>query len=270
MTRASRFLALFALVPAVLALIAAASTPGSANALPSFELATTHGPQRITAAQLGATRTNGHLHIDGTRLRAAVARLGAGFARAPTAGDYALVGGRVVIKPGSPGIALDTKRAETLFFRALHGTRTSLELPLRVVAALPAPAHAIVVNLETFRLDFYAGPKLVEHFAVGVGQLSFPTPPGEYHIVAKELHPAWTNPGSSWARGMPHHIPPGPYNPLGTRALALDRGALLIHGTPQPWTVGHRASHGCIRLKRADIEHLYDMTEVGTPVFIIP
>jgi lipoprotein-anchoring transpeptidase ErfK/SrfK len=270
MSRASRFLALFALVPAVAALVAVTGTPKSAYALPSFELVTSHGPRRITAADLGASRASGHLRVDASRMHETIARLGAEYRRTPTAGSYELVNGRVVLRPGAPGVELDEARAETLFMRALHGSRSSLRLPIRTEAALPAPTHAIVVYLEKFRLDFYTGPKLLERFPVGVGRLSFPTPPGVYHIVAKELHPSWSNPGSSWARGMPHYIPPGPYNPLGTRAMPLDRGALLIHGTPEPWTVGHPASHGCIRMKKADIEHLYDMTEVGTPVFIVP
>jgi len=269
MLRASRFLALFALVPAVAALVAVTGTPRSAYALPSFEVATVRGPRRITAAELGASRRSGRLRINRTKLRAEIAQLGADYQRAPTAGTYELVNGKVVLEPGRPGVELDEARTEELLLKALRGSRSSLQLPLHSEAALPAPTHAIVVYLEKFRLDFYAGPTLVQRFPVGVGQLSFPTPPGVYHIVAKELHPAWSNPGSYWARGMPHYIPPGPYNPLGTRAMPLDRGALLIHGTPQPWTVGHRASHGCIRMKRADIEHLYDMTEVGTPVFIV-
>jgi L,D-transpeptidase ErfK/SrfK len=69
---------------------------------------------------------------------------------------------------------------------------------------------------------------------------------------------------------MPWYMPPGPRNPLGTRALGLDRGALVIHGTPQPWTVGTRSSHGCIRMRRGDVEKLFDLVPQGTPVFIVP
>jgi lipoprotein-anchoring transpeptidase ErfK/SrfK len=44
----------------------------------------------------------------------------------------------------------------------------------------------------------------------------------------------------------------------------------VIHGTPQPWTIGSRASHGCIRLRRPDIEKLYELVPEHTPVFIVP
>lgn len=270
MSRAARFLALFALVPAVAALVAVSATPQSAYALPSFEVTTARGPERVTAADLGATRTSRGLRINAVRLHATIERLQKAFRRPATTGTYELVNGRVVLKPGTPGVELDAAATQRMLMHALRGSRSNLRLPTRSVAALPAPTHAIVVSLEKFHLDFYAGPALVQRFMVGVGQLSFPTPPGVYHIVAKQVNPTWRNPGSRWARGMPSYIAPGPGNPLGTRAMPLDRGALVIHGTPQPWSIGHRASHGCIRMRRADIEHLYSMTEVGTPVFIIP
>ena len=54
------------------------------------------------------------------------------------------------------------------------------------------------------------------------------------------------------------------------RAERLDRDAIVIHGTPQPWSVGQRSSHGCIRMYKADVEKLFEIVEVGTPVFIVP
>jgi lipoprotein-anchoring transpeptidase ErfK/SrfK len=54
---------------------------------------------------------------------------------------------------------------------------------------------------------------------------------------------------------------------LGTRRLYLGDG-YGIHGTDHPETIGHAASHGCVRLRNEDIEKLYDMVPVGTPVYI--
>ena len=54
---------------------------------------------------------------------------------------------------------------------------------------------------------------------------------------------------------------------LGTHRLNLGDGYAL-HGTDQPWTIGHSVSHGCIRLRNEDIETLYELVTVGTPVFI--
>ncbi len=54
---------------------------------------------------------------------------------------------------------------------------------------------------------------------------------------------------------------------LGTRRLNLGNGYAL-HGTNQPDSIGRAVSHGCVRLRNADIEKLYDMVTVGTPVYI--
>lgn len=54
---------------------------------------------------------------------------------------------------------------------------------------------------------------------------------------------------------------------LGTRRLELGDG-YGIHGTDHPESIGKAASHGCVRLRNEDIEKLYDMVPVGTPVFI--
>lgn len=54
---------------------------------------------------------------------------------------------------------------------------------------------------------------------------------------------------------------------LGTHRLKMGDG-YAIHGTNQPATIGHSVSHGCIRLRNDDIQALYDMVPVGTPVYI--
>jgi lipoprotein-anchoring transpeptidase ErfK/SrfK len=54
---------------------------------------------------------------------------------------------------------------------------------------------------------------------------------------------------------------------LGTHRLNLGDGYAL-HGTDQPASIGRSVSHGCVRLRNEDIEMLYQMVPVGTPVFI--
>ncbi len=54
---------------------------------------------------------------------------------------------------------------------------------------------------------------------------------------------------------------------LGTRRLILGNG-YLIHGTPEVETIGTEASHGCVRLRNPDVEELYGLVDVGTPVYI--
>jgi lipoprotein-anchoring transpeptidase ErfK/SrfK len=66
----------------------------------------------------------------------------------------------------------------------------------------------------------------------------------------------------------------GPENPIGARALYLWQGnkdtLYRIHGTNEPWTIGHNVSAGCIRMTNEDITDLYDRALVGTKVVVLP
>ena len=68
---------------------------------------------------------------------------------------------------------------------------------------------------------------------------------------------------------LPSVVPPGPDNPLGHRVLKLDMPGYLIHGTNQPYGVGMRVSHGCVRLYPENIELLYTLVDIGERVEII-
>jgi lipoprotein-anchoring transpeptidase ErfK/SrfK len=258
------------LAPAGATIAAASITPRSASALPDIEISTGSKPVRIAAADLGARRTDKGLVIDHARFENGLAELGKIFNEPAVPATYELVNNHVRLKAGAPGFELDPVATKALLLRALRGSRSNLKLKTREVPAPGPPQFAIVVRLEDYMLDLYQGIGLERNYTVGVGALRFETPPGAYHIKSKAKNPSWNNPGSRWARYMPAHIRPGPRNPLGTRALRLDRGALVIHGTPQPWTIGRRASHGCIRMKRDDVEQLFDIVPTGTPVFIVP
>ena len=68
---------------------------------------------------------------------------------------------------------------------------------------------------------------------------------------------------------LPAVVPPGPDNPLGAHVLKLDMPGYLIHGTNQPYGVGMRVSHGCVRLYPEDIEFLYGEVGLGAAVTIV-
>ena len=68
---------------------------------------------------------------------------------------------------------------------------------------------------------------------------------------------------------LPAVVPPGPDNPLGTRAMYLGWSTYLIHGTNKPAGVGLRSSHGCIRLYPEDIESIFEMVQVGEKVTVV-
>lgn len=141
---------------------------------------------------------------------------------------------------------------------------------LTVQASPPKPlARIIVINTATRALSLYEGERLLQTYSVGVGRAEFPTPLGQFRVIRKILNPGWENPYMAADKLV---IPPGRNNPLGTRWLGFlqdDKGEYGIHGTNNPASVGHYSSHGCIRMRIADAEALYDAVDVGTPVQIL-
>ena len=104
--------------------------------------------------------------------------------------------------------------------------------------------------------------------------------PGIYSIKRKAKWPSWT-PTQAMIKRDPElyaehagGVEPGPTNPLGSRALYLYRGNkdsyLRIHGTPEPRTIGGRASSGCIRMVMAHINELYPNVSLGSTAYLYP
>lgn len=127
---------------------------------------------------------------------------------------------------------------------------------------------SVVVDRGAFEARLYRGERLMRTLPVAVGMASHPTPAGTFRIVNMERNPTWNPPDSRWAAGM-GPVPPGPGNPLGTRWIGINAPAIGLHGTPQPETIGSRASHGCIRLRIPHAEWLYNLVRIGTPVHIV-
>lgn len=201
-------------------------------------------------------------------IRDLAARVGA------PASDATLVvqGRQLVTVPEQPGLSIDPRRAADAVAVALVAGEQRIELPVQRIEPLVKTEDlgpAILVRRADRRLFLYDGGRLVKVYRVAVGAPSYPTPRGRWRIVRKRYLPTWGNPGSEWAKDMPRFIPPGPNNPLGTRALDLDAPGIRIHGTNKDYSIGTAASHGCMRMHRWDIEDLYDRVPVGTPVFII-
>jgi lipoprotein-anchoring transpeptidase ErfK/SrfK len=90
-------------------------------------------------------------------------------------------------------------------------------------------------------------------------------------VVFKDDNPDWTPTPSMRERDpdLPAYVPPGPNNPLGTRALHLSWTYYRIHGTHDTRKIGRRSSSGCVGLYNQHIEELYGLTQVGTQVLLI-
>lgn len=161
----------------------------------------------------------------------------------------------------------------------LPGEGTPVLLPTQYV--LPdAPKRGVILNIATKRLFYYPKPLQGEQpqvltYPIGIGRVGWETPLGETMVVAKAKNPSWWVPASvrrehaEMGDPLPSVVPPGPDNPLGTRVLKLNMPGYLIHGTNQPYGVGMRVSHGCVRLYPENIEFLYALVEIGEVVTIM-
>jgi lipoprotein-anchoring transpeptidase ErfK/SrfK len=123
------------------------------------------------------------------------------------------------------------------------------------------PIHRVVlVSIPDRKLAVLENGNIIATFPVAVGAAASPSPTGEFQIVNRVANPTYYRPGTV--------IPSGKGNPVGTRWVGLSRKGYGIHGTNAPRSVGHAASHGCIRLRNRDIEKLFTMVQVGDVVQI--
>ena len=107
-------------------------------------------------------------------------------------------------------------------------------------------------------------------YAVGVGREGFSWK-GTEVITRKREWPDWRPPVEMLARrpDLPAHMPGGPDNPLGARALYLGNTLYRIHGSNEPETIGRAVSSGCIRMRNDDVIDLYERVGIGTRVRVI-
>jgi lipoprotein-anchoring transpeptidase ErfK/SrfK len=136
----------------------------------------------------------------------------------------------------------------------------------------------ILVVQSQRKIYLYDGDKIIKTYRCAVGMRSYPTPNGTFHIGKKVKNPTWRNGYASWSRNMPSYIGPGPNNPLGLFAMYVytktkggsDTG-VRFHGIPRSEysSIGHAASHGCLRMMPASVKDFFGRVKVGTLVYII-
>lgn len=204
--------------------------------------------------------------------------------------DQSVVGEPQVVYPSDTDTLSDLARAYGLGYDELiaanpdvnpwlPGANTPVLLPTQFVIP-DVPREGIVLNIASKRLFYFPAvaegqPVLVKTFPIGIGRVGWETPLGATEVVAKARDPHWYVPLSvrkehaELGDPLPSVVPPGPDNPLGHRVLKLEMPGYLIHGTNQPYGVGMRVSHGCVRLYPENIEYLYELVEIGEVVTII-
>jgi hypothetical protein len=117
----------------------------------------------------------------------------------------------------------------------------------------------LVVNRRSLRVTLYEHGHRIFHARVGVGKPSTPTPAGRFWIREK-----FRVSGNPLYGGRA----------MGTAAYSSTLtdwpggGVVGVHGTSEPGLIPGRPSHGCVRLRNRDMERLYALTPVGTPLLI--
>lgn len=107
----------------------------------------------------------------------------------------------------------------------------------------------IVIDVDEKLLYATSDGKVIKKYPVATGRPDSPTPLGDFQVVGKGK---WGEGfGTSW---MGLNVPWGNYG---------------IHGTNNPNSIGYSVSSGCIRMRNRDVNELYKMVRIGTPVKII-
>ena len=179
-----------------------------------------------------------------------------------------------IIQPPKPAIKPQAK-----FFRGPGPTTSANAVNYRIdpeflPRVVPYPsaekAGTIVIDTDARHLYLIMGGGQALRYGVGVGRPGFEWA-GVRHVTRMAEWPDWTPPPEMLKRKpeLPRHMDGGPNNPLGARALYLGSTLYRIHGSNEPWTIGHAVSSGCIRMRNEDVTDLYERVSVGTKVIVI-
>ncbi len=156
--------------------------------------------------------------------------------------------------------AATTTQTTTATTTTTTAQSTTAETPANDEAAIDS--RKISINLAARSLAVYEGQKRIRLYPIGPGKASTPTPVGYFKVESKDLNPTWTDPTDP-----EYSIPSGESNPLGYRWMEV-QGNYGIHGTNKPESIGHYVSNGCIRMNEKDVEDVFDLVKVGTPIEI--
>ena len=147
-------------------------------------------------------------------------------------------------------------------------------LPARVDYPTNQSPGTIVIDTRQRYLYLVLEDGKAQRYGVGVGREGFGWS-GTVRVGRKAEWPTWTPPAAMRARQpyLPASMPGGPDNPLGARAMYLYEGGrdtlFRIHGSNEPWTIGHAVSSGCFRMRNEDVIELYSRVGVGTRVVVL-
>ena len=166
-------------------------------------------------------------------------------------------------------VALDPLLADPHGVRIMRVERVRVH-PKRNVIDLRREHRAVLtIDRAHFKLRYFKNLKLKRTYGIAVGAPGYETPTGRFSIHNKAVNPAWSAPDEPWAGAYRNEVVEGgsPENPLKARWMGIV-GGVGIHGTAAEDSIGTAASHGCIRMRVADVIRLYPKVPIGTAVMI--
>jgi len=213
-------------------------------------------------------------------VRALTAQVRAGVNRPPRDASVQPTPSGLNTVPAQVGLIVASDRLGARIDSALAGASPSRVVIVPTAKVRPKvtttqlaaryPAY-IVIDRGAFQLHFYNHLKLERSYEIAVGMEGLETPAGLHKIEWEQINPPWYVPKKAWAGALAGTVvPPGPSDPLKARFMSFEGGA-GIHGIdPSEYSsIGHNASHGCVRMRIPDVISLYSKSPVGTPVYII-
>jgi lipoprotein-anchoring transpeptidase ErfK/SrfK len=206
------------------------------------------------------------------------ARIDKRLARAPRDSTLKISLRRVRVTHSKAGRDINRRELVKNLSAAIADPRLTRVLAPKLIAVKPkvtadtlrkSASTVITIDQKNFKLRLFKHLKVVKTYKVAVGQPMYPTPRGRFSVTSKQVNPVWSVPNSPWAGELAGTTVTGgsAANPLKARWMGL-AGGVGIHGTGEDWSIGTRASHGCIRMHVADVIALYKRVPVGTPVLI--
>lgn len=147
---------------------------------------------------------------------------------------------------------------------AVNGITDARMLSIGRRIKIPNLDFSIVVDKSTNTLTLLNHGQFFARYPVRTGKLDYLTPVGEFKVINKKKDPQWSDPKTHRT-----YAPLEPGNELGTRWIGFQGASLGIHGTIHPESIGTYASNGCVGMLKEDIEELFDLIRVGTPIRII-
>jgi lipoprotein-anchoring transpeptidase ErfK/SrfK len=132
--------------------------------------------------------------------------------------------------------------------------------------------RVVKIDTKTNTLEVREGEKLVAAYPVTVGSAHTASPIGEWKLRGIAKLPRFRYDKEMLQHGQRsgnfYMLPAGPRNPVGVMWIALNKKGIGIHGTNEPGSIGHAASHGCIRLANWDVVRLATKIKSGDNVSI--